>query len=159
MIKRLKPDSKHELISTLDDAVSSEGTNVDMYRKTLDTAHLRILKDKHPTLFVVQPPSHDMKIAFEEEHVKVESVELRQPVAGAKAPDPQKPRVRFDNYQGMLLKYFNACVKGVKQWDEKKGAYVEEPVGSPDEFPYAVVQDVGGMCMALSSLGAPVKNA
>lgn len=135
MIKRTDPKAVFRLISIQDSALDESASNLDAYKETLDIKHLAFKEGMAPTIFLAQNISAPQKAEINDAHYQF------TPSADKKAP----PSVKVVNQGVMMVRYFESSVKTV----EENGKVVTVSV---DEFPAAIVQEIGAYIMRKTSL-------
>lgn len=144
-IRRIDPNFRKKVVSAMDEAIDVENSDMKSYAQTLDEKHIKFHKDQKPTYFLVKPIDPMSELEITEVHQKI------TPPGIDKDGKPTRISIHFDRQSEMSLKYFKACVTEV----EEDGKII--PVKF-EEFPMAVLQEIGSYAMLYAKLGDQQKK-
>lgn len=144
-IKRLDPKAVFKVISTTDDAVDKEKSDLPGYATSLDLSKIVFVEGQVPTFFLVKNIGATDYIAIQERHFQV------KPPSKDSEGKEIKATVKVVDQGIMMLKYFEIAVKQI----EEGGQVIDI---SMDQFPPALLQEVGAYAMLHSELGDTIKK-
>lgn len=136
-----------KIVSTLDDAIDAEKSNLMEYVKEYDVKHLVFNEGMVPDYFVIKNIGSSDLVEIQQDHYITEIAPIK---AGASLEDMKKNRVKVTPVKTgeMLIKYFlKGCIKIIRPTDE-----LILSKDTLDMIPSAVLQEVGSYIMMRSTV-------
>jgi len=135
VIKRTDPKAIFKFISVQDPAIDEEASDLKAYGTSFDLTHLKFKTGMTPTVFLAKNLTAPEKAEINDAHYQF--------TQGEKPGEP--PKIKVVKQGLMMVRYFETAVKSIEE-DGKTVAV------SVDEFPAAVVQEIGAYVMRRASV-------
>jgi hypothetical protein len=148
-LKRINLNDVFKFVSVYDEAIDKEKSDLDAFLKDRDYKKLVFKENQQPTIFLIKNISVKKEKEIREGHFSW------QPQGTDKDGKPVPPKIVINDEIGLLIKYFEACVHEIEEY--QNGQWVKSKT-SVDEWSTNIVIEIGSFIMTRNTLSDTEKK-